>query len=122
MVDKDRNAPCIGQLIPSFSSGVSKLWLPLGFKRRNQSSFCLLVMMLLGHGSMIVTSVGNSKGQHDGLRPFSPIDGFEFLQHDLDFSTVGSTHGQKVETLQRAGELRTSTLGGHLSQCLPWHL
>ena len=49
---------------------------------------------------MIVTSVVNSKGQHDGLRPFSPIDGFEFLQHDLDFLTVGSVHGQEVETLQ----------------------
>ena len=101
MVDKDRNAPCIVQLFPNFSFGVSKLWLPLGFKRRNQSSFCLLVIMWLGHGSTIVTSVGDSKGQHDGLRPFGPIDGFEFLQHDLDFLTVRSIHGQEVKTLQR---------------------
>ena len=103
MIDKDRNAPCIGQLIRNFSSGVSKLWLPLGFKRRNQSSFCLLVMIWLGHRSMIVTSVGNSKGQHDGLRPFSSIDGFEFLQHDLDFLTVRCIHGQEVKALQRPG-------------------
>lgn len=77
---------------------------PFGLRRRNQSFFCSLLMMLLLESGgwfrkWLWEGVGGGKQGtlHEGLGPCSAVDVGELFEHNLYLYAVGSAHCDEVE-------------------------
>ena len=79
---------------------------PLGSRRRNQSFFCSLVIMLLKDGAMLAIRAqshlgGSGEGLHQSLSPFGTIDVMQLLEHNLHLLPIGGTLCDQVKTLEQ---------------------
>lgn len=86
-----------GDLVWSRRTGMR----PLGSRRRNQSFFCSLVMMLLEFVRGLKIQIGGRGGGnvHESCSPFCTVDFVELFEHDLYLLAIGRVLGDEVKTL-----------------------
>ena len=71
-------------IVSSTASQFEKFHKPFGSRRKNQSSFCLFVIMLLYEQVSGLSRMTLGFNTHYCGSPFCPIYGFELLKQDLD--------------------------------------
>lgn len=93
-----------GDWVLSIMTGIR----PFGLRRRNQSFFCSLVMMLLKivSRSRVECDRRESINVHQSGSPFCAVDLVQLFEHNLYFLAIGGTLSDEVKSLWNSHQRR----------------